>query len=46
MNLPVYKLKTGERVMTFNFVSEGRKGEIPKMITFTEIAPLVYNISR
>ena len=44
MNLPVYKLKTGEKVMTFDFVSEGRKGEIPKMITFTEMLPLVYNL--
>ena len=44
MNLPVYELDVGEGFTTFEFISEGHKGEIPKMITFTEFAPLVYNL--
>ena len=44
MNLPIYELDVGEGFTTFEFISEGRKGKIPKMITFTEMMPLVYNI--
>jgi hypothetical protein len=36
MNLLKYNLTTGEAVNTFNFVSEGKNGNITKLIIFTE----------
>ncbi|MFA6924707.1 MAG: hypothetical protein WC223_10710 [Bacteroidales bacterium] len=35
MNLPRYQLKGGDGLTTYEFVSEGRKGRIPKLIQFT-----------
>ena len=36
MNLPKYELRTEKSLMIFEFVSEGYKGEIPKIVKFTE----------
>ena len=44
MNLPIYELEVGEGLTTFEFISQGHKGIISKMITFTEMVPLVYNL--
>ena len=44
MNLPIYELDVGEGFTTFEFISQGHKGIIPKIITFTEMMPLVYNL--
>jgi|ERR1051326_6316791 hypothetical protein len=35
MKLPRYPLKAGRRLTTFEFISEGPKGKIPKLIQFT-----------
>ena len=34
MNLPRYQLKSGDKLTTFEFISEGSKGRIPKLIQF------------
>ena len=44
MNLPVYELDVGEGITTFEFISQGQKGNISKMIKFTEMMPSVYNL--
>ncbi|MCL2074637.1 MAG: hypothetical protein FWH18_11995 [Marinilabiliaceae bacterium] len=44
MNLPIYELDVGECFTTFEFISHGQKGKIPKIITFTEMMPFVYNL--
>ena len=36
MNLPKYNLKAEADLTVFEFVSEGSKGSIPKLIVFTE----------
>ena len=36
MKLPRYELRTEKSLMVFEFVSEGYKGEIPKIVNFTE----------
>lgn len=35
MKLPRYQLKAGDKLITFEFISEGPKGRIPKLIQFT-----------
>jgi hypothetical protein len=35
MNLSKYQLKSGDKLTTFEFISEGPKGRIPKLIQFT-----------
>ena len=36
MNLPRYELKAEKSLMVFEFVSEGPKGQIPKLIKYSE----------
>jgi len=36
MKLPRYELKAEKSLMVFEFISEGPKGEIPKLIKFSE----------
>jgi hypothetical protein len=36
MNLPRYQLKAEKSLMVFEFVSEGPKGKIPKLVKFSE----------
>lgn len=38
MNLPRYELKAEKSLMVFEFTSEGPKGQIPKLIKFSETA--------
>ena len=46
MNLPRYQLKSGDKLTTFEFISEGPKGRIPKLI---QISPTnvkdMYNLA-
>jgi len=35
MKLPKYPLTSGDDLMTFEFISEGPKGRIPKLVQFT-----------
>lgn len=45
MNLPKYQLKAESELILFEFVSEGPKGKIPKLIKFTEThIENVYNL--
>ena len=46
MKLPRYELKAEKSLMVFEFISEGTKGVIPKMIIFSETSLNgVYNLS-
>jgi hypothetical protein len=36
MNLPRYELKAERSLMVFEFISEGPRGQIPKLIKFSE----------
>ena len=46
MNLPRYELKAEKTLMVFEFISEGHKGNIPKLIRFSETSSIgVYNLS-
>ena len=36
MKLPRYELKAEPSIMVFEFISEGLKGQIPKLIKFSE----------
>ena len=36
MKLPRYQLKAEKSLMVFEFVSEGPKGQIPKLVKFSE----------
>ena len=36
MKLPRYELKAEKSLTVFEFISEGPKGEIPKLIKFSE----------
>ena len=36
MKLPRYELKAEKTLMIFEFISEGKKGSIPKLIKFSE----------
>lgn len=46
MKLPNYHLKSNEKLTTFEFISEGQKGSIQKMIQFTPTnLKDVYNLS-
>ncbi len=38
MKLPRYELKAEESLMVYEFISEGPKGQIPKLIKFSETA--------
>ncbi len=38
MRLPRYEMKTEESLMVFEFISEGPKGQISKLIKFSETA--------
>ena len=38
MKLPRYELKAEETLMVYEFISEGPKGQIPKLIKFSETA--------
>ena len=38
MRLPKYRLKAEKSLMVFEFISEGPKGQIPKLIKFSETA--------
>jgi hypothetical protein len=46
MKLPRYQLKTSETLWTFEFISEGPRGKIPKLIQFNETnLKGVYNLA-
>ena len=46
MNKPKYLYKTEEEFTIYEFVSEGSKGRIPKMVEYTETATTgVYNLA-
>ncbi len=46
MKLPRYQLKSGDNLMTFEFVSEGYKGQIPKIVQYSETnLKDVYNLA-
>lgn len=46
MKLPRYQLKTSETLWTFEFISEGIRGKIPKLIQFNETnLKGVYNLA-
>lgn len=46
MNLPRYELKAEKTLMVFEFISEGTKGQIPKIIKFDETTLQdVYNLA-
>ena len=38
MKLPRYELSADKSLMVFEFISEGPKGEIPKLIKFSKTA--------
>lgn len=46
MNLPKYDIRTGETAFIYEFISEGDKGSIQKMINFqhTNLKPLEIKI--
>ena len=46
MKLPRYELKAEKSLMVFEFISEGFKGEIPKLIKFSETSLKgIYNLA-
>jgi hypothetical protein len=46
MKLPRYQLKSGDNLMTFEFISEGYKGQIPKIVQYNETnLKDVYNLA-
>jgi hypothetical protein len=46
MKLPRYELKAEQSLMVFEFISEGPKGQIPKLIKFSETTLKdVYNLA-
>jgi len=46
MNLDRYELKVGDNFITFEFVSEGLKGKIIKVVQFQQIEETdVYNLA-
>lgn len=46
MNLPTYQLKSEESLRSFQFVSEGSKGNIEKLIVFQKTnTPNLYNLA-
>lgn len=46
MKLDRYELKAGKKLTTFEFLSEGAKGKVPKLIQFQEMnLPNLYNIA-
>jgi len=46
MKLPRYELKAEKTLMVFEFISEGNKGKIPKLIKFSETSLKgIYNLA-
>ena len=45
MHLPIYKYKTNPSFLDFEFISEGPKGNIIKVIRFTRIGNFVFNLA-
>lgn len=45
MHLEAYTLEFGDSLLTFEFVSEGPKGRLLKVIQFVEIEPGIYNLA-
>ncbi len=46
MKLDRYELKAGQNLFTFEFLSEGPKGEITKLIQFQQMnLPNLYNLA-
>lgn len=45
MHLDTYPLKFGDSVLTLEFISEGPKGQLLKIIQFTEIESGIYNLA-
>ncbi|RZK36343.1 MAG: hypothetical protein EOO57_07390 [Hymenobacter sp.] len=45
MHLKAYPLEFGDSLLTFEFVSEGPKGRLLKVIQFTEIEPNIYTLA-
>lgn len=45
MQLPVYKYKTNASFLDYEFISEGSKGNIKKVIRFTQIEHNVFNLA-
>lgn len=39
MSTPTYPLKSGRKLWSYQFVSQGPKGFVPKLIQFTSIGP-------
>jgi hypothetical protein len=44
MHLPRYHYKTNEAFLDYEFISEGPKGSIKKVIRFTQIDNIVFNL--
>lgn len=44
MQLPRYQYKTNHSLLDYEFISEGPKGSIKKIIRFTQISTSVFNI--
>ena len=46
MKLPKYSLKSGEKLTTFEFISEGPRGQIVKIVQFRQTnLKNVYNLA-
>ncbi|MFZ1370671.1 MAG: hypothetical protein WAR78_09815 [Ferruginibacter sp.] len=45
MQLPVYKYKTNASFLDYEFISEGSKGNIKKVIRFTQIEHNTFNLA-
>jgi hypothetical protein len=45
MHLPIYKYKTNASFLDYEFISEGPKGNIIKVIRFTQIDHFVFNLA-
>jgi len=44
MNLPIYQYRTNESHLDYEFISEGPKGRIKKVVRFLQISDDVYNL--
>ncbi len=44
MNLPIYQYRTNESYLDYEFISEGPKGRIKKVVRFLQISDDVYNL--
>lgn len=45
MHLPRYKYKTNTSFLDFEFISEGPKGKIKKVVRFTQIDEIAFNLA-